>query len=188
MDKKIETKVVGTKVVTAEVILNFPMLFKPMNMMRIVDGENAKYSVTLLIDKTDISTIEAIKQAIEQAELKGEGILNGSKKVKNTLGDGDKEKDNDAYRGRMFLKTSAKKKPQVINKKGVSIIDETEIYSGVYAHASLNFYAYNVSGTKGIACGLNSILKSRDGEPIVSYNAVDDFADMLELDENDFLN
>ncbi|MDB1768752.1 DUF2815 family protein, partial [Eggerthella lenta] len=65
------------------------------------------------------------------------------------------------------------------------IIDRSEVYSGVYARVSINFYAFNSNGNKGIACGLGNIQKIRDGEPLGGRtNAADDFATDV---DDDFL-
>ena len=65
------------------------------------------------------------------------------------------------------------------------IIDTSEVYSGVYGRASINFYAFNTNGNRGIACGLNNLQKIRDGEPLGGKaRPEDDFAD----DFDDFLN
>ena len=65
------------------------------------------------------------------------------------------------------------------------ILDTSELYSGIYGRASINFYAFNTNGNKGIACGLNNLQKLRDGEPLGGKSrAEDDFADD---DDDDFL-
>ena len=60
------------------------------------------------------------------------------------------------------------------------ILDRAEVYSGCYARVSINFYAFNSNGNRGIACGLGNIQKVRDGEPLggrssaaVSYTHLD---------------
>ena len=58
------------------------------------------------------------------------------------------------------------------------------MYSGVYGRASINFYAFNSNGNKGIACGLGNLQKIADGEPLGGRSsAEDDFAD----EDDDFL-
>ena len=47
-----------------------------------------------------------------------------------------------------------------------TVMSRSEVYSGVYGRASITFYAFNSSGNKGIACGLNNLQKIRDGEPL----------------------
>lgn len=42
----------------------------------------------------------------------------------------------------------------------------TDIYSGMYARVSINFYAYNSAGKRGVGCGLRAVMKTRDGEPL----------------------
>ena len=75
--------------------------------------------------------------------------------------------------------------PGVVDASCQRIIDRSELYSGVYGRASINFYAYNANGNKGIACGLNNLQKIRDGEPLGGKaKAEDDFATE---DDDDFL-
>ena len=58
---------------------------------------------------------------------------------------------------------------------------------GVYGRASINFYAFNSNGNRGIACGLNNIQKLADGTPLGGHSrAEDDFAD-VDDDDEDFL-
>ena len=65
------------------------------------------------------------------------------------------------------------------------ILDRAEVYSGCYARVSVNFYAFNSNGNRGIACGLGNIQKVRDGEPLGGRSsAADDFATDV---DDDFL-
>ena len=65
------------------------------------------------------------------------------------------------------------------------IMERSEVYSGVYGRASINFYAFNSNGNKGIACGLNNLQKIRDGEPLGGKSRPeDDFSDEA---DDDFL-
>ena len=58
---------------------------------------------------------------------------------------------------------------------------------GKFGRASVNFYAFNSNGNRGIACGLNNIQKLSDGTPLGGHSrAEDDFAD-LDDDDEDFL-
>ena len=64
------------------------------------------------------------------------------------------------------------------------ITNPAELYSGCYGRASLNFYAYNTNGNKGIACGLNGLQKLRGGEPLGGRgNVANDFD--IEVDDDD---
>ena len=47
-----------------------------------------------------------------------------------------------------------------------SILQQSDVYSGMYGRVSVTFFAYSNSGKKGIGCGLNAVQKLRDGEPL----------------------
>lgn len=174
---------VSTKVVTGEVRFSYVNVFEPKS----INGSDEKYSVSLLIDKRDTKTIEAIERAIEAAKQAGVAKFGGKipPVLKLPLRDGDTERpDDENYAGKMFVNANCKTKPGLIEKNGMEIIDATEFYSGCYGKASVTFYAFNSNGNKGIACGLNNIMKTRDGEPLGGRSrAVDDFAN--DIEEND---
>lgn len=174
---------VSTKVVTGEVRFSYVNVFEPKS----INGSDEKYSVSLLIDKRDTKTIEAIERAIEAAKQAGVAKFGGKipPVLKLPLRDGDTERpDDESYAGKMFVNANCKTKPGLIEKNGMEIIDTTEFYSGCYGKASVTFYAFNSNGNKGIACGLNNIMKTRDGEPLGGRSrAVDDFANDIEEDD-----
>lgn len=174
---------VSTKVVTGEVRFSYVNVFEPKS----INGSDEKYSVSLLIDKRDTKTIETIERAIEAAKQAGVAKFGGKipPVLKLPLRDGDVERpDDENYAGKMFVNANCKTKPGLIEKNGMEIIDTTEFYSGCYGKASVTFYAFNSNGNKGIACGLNNIMKTRDGEPLGGRSrAVDDFANDIEEDD-----
>lgn len=174
---------VSTKVVTGEVRFSYVNVFEPKS----INGSDEKYSVSLLIDKRDTKTIETIERAIEAAKQAGVAKFGGRipPVLKLPLRDGDTERpDDENYAGKMFVNANCKTKPGLIEKNGMEIIDTTEFYSGCYGKASVTFYAFNSKGNKGIACGLNNIMKTRDGEPLGGRSrAVDDFANDIEEDD-----
>ena len=108
--------------------------------------------------------------------------------MKLPLRDGDAERpDDEVYAGHYFVNANCKQQPGLVYKNGQKIIDSTDLYSGCYGHASINFFAFNNNGNKGIACGLNHLMKTRDGEPLGGRSkAEDDFAGLIE-DSDDFL-
>lgn len=157
-----------------------------------VNGGAPKYSVSLIIPKSDTKTIEKIKAAIQAAYEEGESKLKGNGKtvpalsvLKTPLRDGDLERpDDEAYANSYFVNANSGTAPGIVDADRQPIIDHSEVYSGVYGRASINFYAFNSNGNKGIACGLNNLQKMRDGEPLGGKTrAEDDFAD----DDEDFL-
>ena len=158
-------------------------------------GGTPKYSVSLIIPKNDTVTIAKIKAAIKAAYDEGQSKLKGNSKsvpalemLKTPLRDGDLEREGDeAYTNSYFINANSTTKPGVVDADRQPILETSELYSGIYGRASINFYAYNSNGNRGIACGLNNLQKLADGEPLGGHSrAEDDFAD-LDDDDEDFL-
>ncbi len=151
-----------------------------------INGGTPKYSVSLIIPKSDTVTIKKIEAAIEAAYKEGEAKLKGNGRsvpalsvLKTPLRDGDAERpDDEAYANAFFVNANSATAPGIVDADRQPILDRSEVYSGVYGRASINFYAFNSNGNKGIACGLNNLQKIRDGEPLGGKSrAEDDFAD-----------
>jgi hypothetical protein len=183
------TNVNPTKVITGEARLSYANLWEPKS----INGGTPKYSVSIIIPKSDEKTLAKITAAIETAYREGEAKLKGSGKsvpalstLKTPLRDGDAERpDDEAYADAYFINANSATAPGIVDKTCDPIMERSAIYSGVYARASVNFYAFNSNGNKGIACGLNNIQKLRDGQPLGGKSrAEDDF--QAESDE-DFL-
>lgn len=177
-----------TKVITGTVRLSYAHLFEPFSFN---DDQEPKYSVVLLIPKSDKATIKKIKAAQKAALEQGKSSkFNGKIPTNwsNTLRDGDEEKDledNPEFAGHYFMTVSARTRPGIVDRDVQPILDSTEVYSGCYARASINAFPYSVSGNKGVSFGLNHIQKIKDGEPLGGRsNAEDDF-DALDDDEFD---
>lgn len=176
----------STKVVTGEVRLSYAHLFQPT---AVNDGDEPKYSVSLLIPKGDKATLRKIKAAIEAATEAGLAKFGGRRppNLRSPLRDGDTERPDDPeYAGHFFINASSKTRPGVVDRNLNAILDSEEVYSGCYGRASVNFYAYNVSGNRGIACGLNNVQKLRDGDYLGGRSrAEDDFNDGFSSDFDD---
>lgn len=174
----------STKVVTGIVRLSYAHVWEPAS----INGSTPKYSVSLIIPKDDTQTIDAINKAIDAAIKEG-AVKLGSKVNKNALKlplrDGDVERDDEAYQGAYFVNANSTTAPQIVDRSVQPILDRDEVYSGCYARVSINFYAFNTNGNKGIACGLGNIQKVKDGEPLGGRaSAADDFTSDP---DNDFL-
>ena len=161
-----------------------------------INGGTPKFSVSLLIPKTDTVTVKKIKAAIEAAYREGEAKLQGNGKtvppltaIKTPLRDGDAERPDDpAYAGHYFLNANSATAPGIVDADCQPILTRSEVYSGVYGRASISFYAFNSSGNRGVACGLNNLQKIRDGEPLGGRaSAESDFSDFDDEDDDDFL-
>ena len=180
----------STKVITGpETRWSYANVWQP----KAIDGGAPKYSVSLIIPKSDTKTIEKVRAAIQAAYDEGQGKLKGNGKsvpplssIKTPLRDGDVERpDDEAYANSYFINANSASAPGIVDAACQPIIDTSEVYSGVYGRASINFYAFNSNGNKGIACGLNNLQKIRDGESLGGKSrAEDDFADL----DDDFLN
>ena len=158
-----------------------------------INGGAPKYSVSLIIPKSDTKTLEKIRAAIQAAYEEGQSKLKGNGRsvpaisaLKTPLRDGDAERpDDEAYANSYFVNANSGTAPGIVDADRNPILERSEVYSGVYGRASINFYAFNSNGNKGIACGLNNLQKIRDGEPLGGKSrAEDDFAGE---DEDDFL-
>lgn len=154
-----------------------------------INGGPEKYSVSVLIPKTDTETINAINAAVDAAIEEGLHKFGGKKPnkaaIKLPMRDGDVERDDEAYKGHYFVNANSITAPQIVDKAVKPILDRGEVYSGCYGRVSLNFYAFNSNGNKGVACGLGNIQKIKDGEPLGGRtNAVDEFTTM---EDDDFL-
>ena len=137
-----------------------------------INGGTPKFSVSLIIPKTDTVTVQKIKVAIQAAYEEGQAKLNGRTvppltAIKTPLRDGDTERPDDpAYANSYFINANSATAPGIVDADCNPILTRSEVYSGVYGRASVNFYAFNSNGNKGIACGLNNLQKIRDGEPL----------------------
>lgn len=175
-----------TQVITGmDTRLSYAHVWEPVS----INGGKEKYSVSVLIPKDDTKTIESINKAIDAAIDEGVAKFGGKKPnkaaIKIPLRDGDVERDDEAYKGHYFINANSTTPPQIVDRAVQPILDRGEVYSGCFARVSLNFYAYNANGNKGIACGLGNIQKVRDGEPLGGRsNAADDFSSLA---DDDFL-
>jgi hypothetical protein len=175
-----------TKVITGIVRLSYANVHEPKS----INGGAEKFSVSLIIPKSDTKTIAAINAAVDAAIEEGRGKFGGKipnrAVLKLPLRDGDIDRpDDEAYADSYFVNANSNSAPEIVDKALNPIMSRSEVYSGVYARVSVNFYAFNSNGNRGIACGLGNIQKIRDGEPLGSKtSAADDFTSD---DSEDFL-
>jgi hypothetical protein len=176
----IKKEKMAKKVVTGEVRLSYVNLFEAK---AIIEGQPAKYSLTVLISKEDKATIKQIQNAVQEVIDSSQGILKGTKGLKTPLRDGDEEKDSIEYENHLFMNVSSQQAPIVVDENRQEVINAREVYSGCYGRVSMNFFAYNQAGNKGVGVALNAVQKTRDGEAlggIYTKASVDeDFGDDL---------
>jgi hypothetical protein len=161
----------STRILTGKCRFSYPHLFQPH---AVTEGGAEKYSVTLLIPKSDKETVGKISDAIAAAEKRGVSEKWGGKlpKVLRTpLWDGDGVRQNgddfgDECKGHYVMTASSVMKPGIVDKNVEAIIDPAEIYAGMYGRVTLNFFPYEFNGNRGVGCGLNNVQKMADGESL----------------------
>lgn len=168
-----------TKITTGLVRFSYVHLFEPHAFN---EGEKAKYSMTILIPKTDKATLARIKAAQQAAVQEGISKVFGGKKPKNlynTLRDGDEQEDKGPeVEGNFFMNVTTNHKPQVVDANLQAVLDPEEVYSGCFGRVSLTFSAYNHAGKRGVSAYLNNVQKLKDGEHLGGgSSAEDDFGD-----------
>lgn len=180
----------STKVTTGKVRFSYVNVFTPRAAQA---GQTPKYSVTLLISKKDKTTLAKIMAAQEEAVRVYSAKHPGAKIPKNpntTLYDGDGTRPSgDDFgpecKGCMVITVSSNNKPVIVDADKQPILDSSEVYSGCYGKAVINFYYYDTAGNKGITAGLNGVMKLEDGEPLAGSVVTD--SDWDDDDEDDDL-
>lgn len=178
------------KFTTGKCRLSYAHIFKTHSQ----EGGAPKYSCSLLIPKDDQKTLPRLRKAISQ--MLADPTNHQKWGTKNTaslklpLRDGDSERPDDGnYKGMMFLNASANPDypPKVVSLDRVPIADPSEVYSGCWVQAVLDFFAYNSHGNRGIGVGLRAIRKVKDDKPFTSSDVSDSDFDDSVLDYDDLL-
>ncbi|MED5019309.1 DUF2815 family protein [Paenibacillus chibensis] len=171
--QQMTNQIESTAVTTGQVRLSFVHLFQPHANQ---PGQEPKYSTTILIPKSDGATMQRINAAIEAAAQKGvAGIWNGARppQLKTPIWDGDGVRQNGEpfgpeCKGHWVLTASSKQQQAIVDVNLNPIINQTEVYSGMYARVNINFFAFSNSGNRGVGAGLGPVQKLSDGEPLGS--------------------
>ena len=173
------------KCLTGEVRLSYCHLSQPYVSPTNINGK-PKYSVTLLIPKTDITTKADIDNAIAAATQDAIGKKWGGIKppiVSTPVWDGDGVRQSGVAfgpecAGHWVITASSEQAPQVVDQSNINVpLAPQDIYSGMYGRVTIRFFGYFNSGKKGIGCGLGNVMKTRDGDPLSGgASAASDFA------------
>lgn len=188
------TATAGTnlRVVTGKVRLSFPHLFEPYS----IDGEqDPKYSVMLLIPKSDKATYNALRAAEKQAAENGKATKFGGKipaNLASIIKDGDEDGTAEDYperEGHYYMTVSAdpKYRPGVVDRNVQPIMDQTEVYSGVYAKVSVTAFPYTFGSKKGISFGLNNVQIIGGGESLGGGKRAEEEFEALAEEDQDLL-
>lgn len=185
-----------TKVLLTNVRLSYPALFEPRGF----EGQEPKYSASLIIPKGDKESLKVTQEAIENAKKEGleRGTWKGNKlpaNLKSPVRDGDTDRpDDDVYEDAYFINANSKYAPAVVGKEkdratGKAItLGEDDVYAGCYVNVTINFYGYSAAGNNGIAAGLGNVQKEADGEHLGGRSSAESDFEFEEVDvEDEFL-
>ena len=172
-----------------ERIITFINSLDTKNSEILEDIEREALADNVPIIRREMQSFLKVLLMVKKPMRKGVAKFGGKKPnkaaIKLPLRDGDIERDDEAYKGHYFINANSTTAPQIVDRAVKPILDRSEVYSGCYARVSLNFYAFNSNGNKGIACGLGNIQKIRDGESLGGKTtAADDFGAVV---DDDFL-
>jgi hypothetical protein len=158
-------RIFKVKVVTGKVRFSYPNVFEPKS----VNGSAPRYSVSLIISKSDKKTLGKIKTAIDTVKKEGAHKWGGKvpANLRLPLRDGDTDRaDDEAYANSYFINVNSNTKPGIVDGDLNPIMDQSEFYAGCYGRASIVFFAYNTNGSRGISAALQNLQKLEDGEPL----------------------
>lgn len=179
-------------VTTGKVRLSYAHLTEPTALQ---EGQEKKFSASFIIPKSDEKTIDKIKEAMKLAVQRGIETKWGGKKppkLKLPLRDGDEERpDDEAYADSYFINGNCKSRPFIVDERkheyvSIEAADE-HVYSGCYVYANLSFYPFDAAGNRGVACGLNGVMKAGDGEALSSRVSVETAFGDIKTEEDDEL-
>lgn len=155
------------KVKTPRFRVSFPKVFKAK--VNKLSGK-AEFSVVALFPKgADLSALEKAAEAVKE-ERWGKDKAKWPKNLKSPFRDqGEKVREDGSLpqgheKGAIFMSFKSKDKPGVVDQNVQPIMEENVFYPGCWAIASVNAYAYDHAGNRGVSFGLNNVQKVGDGE------------------------
>lgn len=163
--------------------ISFANIFAP----KAINGGDEKYSVSCVIPKSDKATLMKIHKAVEAAKEDGKVRKWNGKippNLKLPLRDGDIDRpDDETYQDCMFVNATSKDAPGIVDRRVQPVTDPMMVYSGCYCNVSVNFYAFNANGNRGVAAGLSNIQFVRDGERLSGRVSAEAEFDALEEED-----
>ena len=158
-----------------------------------INGGTPRYGTALVVSKDDKQTVKALQDGQRAAYEKNKDRLknkNGSipplESIKLAIRNGDLDRQDDpVYANCIFVNANSETQPKLYDANGLEIMDRSEIYSGCYGKAAVQFFVFNTNGNRGIGCHLLAVQKIRDGEPLGGVNVT--IADFMEQDDDEDL-
>lgn len=177
------------KLRTPKARVSFAHVFKPQAPMNNPSGD-PMYSVVLLFDKNeDLSALKQLAKDAAIAKFGADAIAKKQINLRSPFRDGEeKAQKYEGYEGKIFITCKSKNRPKVVDKDpSIVLTDDSEFYSGCFARAMINAYAYDNKGNKGVGFGLISLQKMADGERFSGFssNPEEDFENLDDGSDDD---
>lgn len=146
------------KIVTPVFRVSFPQVFEAKSF----EGAKPKFSIVMLFKKNE--NLQTMKELAKRALFNKWG--NDLPPNLNTPFRDGNSVDYDGYENIIYAPASSQYQPGIVDEQKQTLIDPKQFYAGCYAIASVNAYAYDVAGNKGVSFGLQNLMKMNDGEPL----------------------
>lgn len=168
--------------------ISFANIWEPKS----INGSEEKYSVSCIIPKKEKKLLAKIHTAVEAAKEDGKTRKWNGKvpsNLKLPLRDGDIDRpDDENYAECFFLNATSTDAPQIVDRRVQPVTDPMMVYSGCYCNVSVNFYAFNANGNRGVAAGLGNVQFVKDGERLSGKaSAESEFDPLVEVDDDEVL-
>lgn len=156
--------------------MSYPNVFTPRKNE--LSGKDEYGTVCLFEKGENLSKLEALCRAAMEKKW-GKDQTQWPKPIRSPFRDqGEKAKMVDGKRvlpaghvdGAIFINLKSSQRPGVVDQNVQRVIDESQIYAGCYARATITAYAYEQKGNRGVAFGLVNLQKVKDGEPLSGRN------------------
>lgn len=184
----------STDCVTPEFRVSFPAVFQAkLNKL----NNKQEFSLVALFKKGE--NMEGLKKAAMNAAIKKWGedrakwptkIVDGKtvSAIRLPFRDqSEKSKDGKLPEGHemgaVFMTLRSEQRPKVVDQSVQEIIEPHKFYAGCWARASVNAFAYDQMGNKGVSFGLNHLQLVRDGDPFSARPRVEDAFKPIDMPE-----
>ena len=181
-----------SKIITPKFRVNWPSITKPK--LNELSGKEEYSLIAIFEPGTDLKPLQkAVEEAIMDKWGKDKTKWPKNMRLPFRKGEEAKKESEDGmsyypagYSEKVvWIRLKSVQRPGLVGPDMQDIIDDSEFYSGCYARASVNAYAYDQAGNRGVAFGLNNIQKLAEGEPLSGRPKPQDEFSAVETDTGD---